>query len=147
MSRNKLISLESEALERIPRSYQSFLEKFIRRDGDGHFPRFGGDEIGQRENHAIDDADDQADDRQKAEQAGHLSALKHRINHGMIHHVRLGVARGSGKRVGGGSIGDKEPGQRKCGQSRPSSHLAEKMSDTASSAPSSASPETEILSA
>src|SRR5262249_50658089 len=98
-------------------------------------------------NHAIDDADDQADDRQKAEQAGHLSALKHRINHGMIHHVRLGVARGSGKRVGGGSIGDKEPGQRKCGQSRPSNHLAEKMSDTASSAPSSASPETEIPSA
>src|ERR1700682_1682558 len=75
MSRNRLISLASELLlERIRQPYRLFLEEPVRRDGDGHFPRFRVNEIGQRENHAIDDPAEPRDDRQKAEQAGHQRA-------------------------------------------------------------------------
>src|ERR1700704_2073922 len=50
------------------------LEESVGGDGDGHFPRFGVNEIRQRENHAVDDPADHGDDRQKAEQAGHVRA-------------------------------------------------------------------------
>src|ERR1700720_324668 len=89
MSMNRPISLASEVLapevlaslvlailvlERIPRPYLLFLEELIRRDGHGHFPRLRVNEISQREDGSVDDADDDGDGRQKAEQAGHQRA-------------------------------------------------------------------------
>src|SRR5216684_33617 len=56
------------------RSRRLFLEEPVRGDGDGHFSRFWVNEIRQRENHAVDDPADHGDDRQKAEQAGHVRA-------------------------------------------------------------------------
>jgi hypothetical protein len=92
-----------------------FLEESIGGDGDGHFPRFGVNEIRQRENHAIDDSADHGDDRQKAEQAGHQQASGGELTieiMGMAEpdyqHVRLAVARVSGNGIGGGSIGGAE---------------------------------------
>jgi hypothetical protein len=70
-----LISLASEVLlERIRQPWRLSLEELVCRDGDGHFPRFRVNEIRQRENRAIDDPDDHREDRQKAEQAGHVRA-------------------------------------------------------------------------
>src|SRR5450432_2655661 len=59
---------------RLKTLWRLFLEELVCRDGDGHFPRFRVNQIGQRENHAIDDAADHGDDRQKEEQAGHTRA-------------------------------------------------------------------------
>src|SRR5216684_2622126 len=64
----------NRTFERPDRRWRLFLEESVGGDGDGHFPRFGVDEIRQRENHAIDDSADHGDDRQKAEQAGHQRA-------------------------------------------------------------------------
>ena len=102
-------------LERRDRRWRLFLEESIGGDGDGHFPRFGVNEIRQRENHAIDDSADHGDDRQKAEQAGHQQASGGELTieiMGMAEpdyqHVRLAVARVSGNGIGGGSIGGAE---------------------------------------
>src|SRR5262249_23087259 len=109
MSRDRLISLASEVFVRIPHPYRLLLEKFIRRNGDGHFSRLWRDEIRQCEDRAVGDADDDGDGRQEAEQAGHRSAaVWDGINHQIIQHVRSTVARGSGNGIGGGRIREKK---------------------------------------
>src|SRR6201993_2974414 len=140
MSRNRLISLASEVFVRIPHLYRLFLEKLIRRNGDGHFPRLWRDEIRQCEDRAVDDACDDGDGRQEAEQAGHRSeAVRDGINHQIIQHVRSTVARGSGNGIGEGSIGDE-----KAAKPFP---LSQEMPENTSPASASTSPEAEILSA
>ncbi|HWX83372.1 MAG TPA: hypothetical protein VNZ48_07210, partial [Xanthobacteraceae bacterium] len=59
-------------------------------------------EVRQCENHAIHYPDNHGDNRQKAEQAGHVEAS---LTNEIIQHVRPAVARVSGMGIGGGSIG------------------------------------------
>src|SRR5205085_2348286 len=137
MSRNRPMSFASEVLAGIRRGYRLSLEKFIRRDGHGHFPRFGADEIRQCENRAIDHPDDHGDNRQKAEQTGHRRAS---LTIEIIQHVRPAVARDSGLAIGGGSIGGLK-------ERRVVRQLSNGMPETVSPAGVGASREAEILAA
>ena len=67
--------LSDEALARAMRYLRRrsalLFDEFVRRHRDGDFPRLGIDEIGEREQRAVDDAAQNRDSHEKAKQARH----------------------------------------------------------------------------